>query len=68
MSAPHVETPWSTSLPPQYRDRIHWDAQSGLPASIDVTAGPYTVPGNFTAADRIACGLPPAIARPWGWR
>lgn len=68
MPAPHVETPWSLALPAAYRDRIHWDPVSGLPASIDVAAGAYTVPGNLTNADMAACGLPPLITHEPGWR
>ena len=67
MPAPHVETTWSTALPAQYRDRIHWDPESGLPVSIDVAAGPYTIPGNLTDTDRRACRLPLLINREPGW-
>lgn len=68
MPAPHVETTWSLALPATYRDRIHWDPVSGLPASIDVAAGAYTVPGPLTDTDRRACMLPPLLNHPTGWR
>lgn len=70
MPAPPIFTDWYISIPVQYRDRVHFDPVSGMPAYIDVAAGAYTVPGELTSADRRACRLPPLIIRdPWvyGW-
>lgn len=55
---------WYISLPVQYRDRVRFDPVTGHPTCIDVTAGPYTVPGELTNVDRQRCGLAPRSARP----
>jgi len=68
MPAPHVETTWYQSLPAQYRDRVQWDPNTGLPVCIDVAAGAYTVTRQLTDADRLACQLPPAFRHRPGWR
>lgn len=68
MPAPHVETDWYQALPTQYRDRVRWDPNTGLPACIDIAAGAYTVPGQLTDAQRAECQLPPAFNHPPGWR
>lgn len=68
MPAPHVTTPWYEALPVAYRDRVQWNADTGLPSCIDVAAGPYTVPGALTDTDRLACGLPPLLIHPPGRR
>jgi hypothetical protein len=67
MPAPPIYTDWYNSLPVQYRDRVHFDPVSGMPACIDVAAGAYTVPGALTDTDRQACRLPPLILRPQWW-
>lgn len=68
MAASHVETEWYQALAAQYRDRVRWDVDTGLPSCIDMAAGPYTVPGALTDADRLACRLPPLLVHPPGWR
>ena len=67
MPAPPIYTEWYLSIPTQYRDRVRFDPVSGMPACIDVAAGPYTVPGDLTTADRRACRLPPLIYRGPRW-
>lgn len=68
MPAPHVETEWYRALAVQYRDRVQWDPVTGLPVSIDVAAGAYTVPGQLTDVQRAECQLPPALNHRQGWR